>query len=94
MIPDSFGVDDDDGSLNADAETISLAPMDESLWSAETEFLQAAFQKLPCSHALDRVTALGFGRGGAEENMTLVGVEVQRLSDGGKIRHEIELLGF
>lgn len=74
VIPDGIGVDDGDGPLQADAETIGLASVNETLRAAEFEFLEAVFEELPRFHPLDRITALGLGRGGAEEEMSSIGV--------------------
>lgn len=88
VIPDGIGVDHDDGPLQADAETISFATVDKALRTAEFEFLEAVFEKLPRFHALDRVTALGLGWSGAEEDMPLVSIETERLGGRRKrIRH-------
>jgi hypothetical protein len=87
VIPNGLGVDDDDGTPEADAEAVGLAAMDHRFRGAESEFLEAAFEELPGGHAIGRVTAFRFGRGGAEEDVALVVCEIEGFGDRVKIRH-------
>jgi hypothetical protein len=87
MVPYRFGVDDHDGALDADAEAVGFATMNHRFCGAESKFLEAAFEKLPGGHAIDRITTFRFGRGGAEEDVALVVCEIERASDRVKIGH-------
>lgn len=82
MIPDGVGIDHGDRASRADAEAVGFAAMDERFGTAELELGEPLFQKLPGRHALIVRTALGFGRGGAEEDVLFVAVKIEGLGCG------------
>ena len=77
MVPDGIGVNDGDGTLNADAEAIGLAAVNEGLRAAKFQLFESVFEELPGLHAFARIAAFGFGRGGTEKDVTLVGIQPQ-----------------
>jgi hypothetical protein len=93
VIPNGFGVDYDDRALDTDSEAVGLAAMDHRFSGTEPEFLESAFEELPGGHAIDRITAFRFGRGGAQEDMSLVVLEIKSAGDGIWVGHGLLGIG-
>ena len=80
MIPDALRVDHRDGSVGADAQAIHLAAVDEWLGPDQFEFLQSLFEKFPRLDGLLSRSALRIALVGAQEEMSAIGLEAERLS--------------
>ena len=77
VIPDGLWVNDCDGAADADAEAVGFATMDDGLGAAEFELVEAFFEKFPGDGSGDVIAAFCFVRGGAEEDVFFVAVEVE-----------------
>ncbi len=77
VIPHAFRIDDRDGALEADAQTVGAGALDDAVRSGEPDFLEAFLEELPRSEAGLEIATLGFAGSCAEEDVPLVGLEVE-----------------
>ena len=77
MIPDSIRVDHRHRAVCADAEAIGFAAVNQGFGTAEFELVQPVLEELPRRRSLFGSTAFGLGGCGAQEDVPLVGVQIE-----------------
>ena len=88
VIPDALGINDRDGTMQADAQAIGLGAKDGRILArGQTQFLQPPLEKLPRLQAGFLGAALGFGLIGAEKNVARHLFNSQRRDTGTEIIH-------
>jgi hypothetical protein len=61
VIPDSLGINDRDGTLHTDPQTVGLGPINQGLRPGELQFFEASFEKFPGGQPRFPRAAFGFG---------------------------------
>jgi hypothetical protein len=81
VIPDAFGINDSDGTVHANAETIRFcAKNDRVVALAHAEFFEAIFEVFPGFDAVLLRAALRFGLVGAKKDMAMEFADSQGLN--------------
>src|SRR5438132_1066683 len=79
MIPDSFGINDRNWALRADAKAIGFRPIDQSFRACEFQFFEPLLEEFPRGQALFFRRALGFGLIRAKKNMPMIFLHTKAL---------------
>lgn len=84
FIPDAFGINERDGPLRANLQTIDLSAQYAAA-AHQPQFAQARFEIVPRHKAGGFVAAFGLGLVGAQENMSPALINAELVHDCGKI---------
>lgn len=84
VIPDAVRIDDRDGPIDANTKAVGFCSMNQLVGVGEIEFFEAGFEELPGGGPGFGPAAFGLGRGGAEEEVALVGGEFEFGGDVGE----------
>lgn len=79
-VPDSFGIDESDGALEADTQTIGFGAIDQGHGAGESQFFKPSFQVFPGFQASGFSSAFRFSLVGAQEDMAAVLFEPEALN--------------
>ncbi len=71
VVPHAFGINDSDGAAHTDAEAVGLGAEDQRLRTGQAKFLQPPLQEFPGRNPGFPGAAFGFGRFGAQKDVTL-----------------------
>ena len=77
VIPRAFGVNDGDRALDADAQAIDFAAIDQRVRADELQLLEAVLQEFPAFAGLFARRAFRFGLIRAEENVAAIFFEAE-----------------